>query len=79
MGPEDPFTWEGYLVMMVGQKVPFERSFNPKPEEWDAWRDYHKQLKGLAKAALTMREGLDMIRSDNWRWHPDFYKNAARW
>ncbi|MDF1862024.1 MAG: tryptophan 7-halogenase [Verrucomicrobiales bacterium] len=79
MGPEDPFTWEGYLVMMVGQKVPFERSFNPKPEEWDAWRDYQKQLKSLAKDALTMREGLDMIRSDNWRWHPDFYKNAARW
>lgn len=79
MGPEDPFTWEGYLIMMVGQKVPFERSFDPKPEELDAWRNYQKQLKQTAKEGLSMKEGLKMIRSSNWSWHRDFYPNAARW
>jgi tryptophan halogenase len=79
MGQNDPFTWEGYLVMMVGQKVPFQREYSFSHKEKSAWHDYQKQLKMKAKEAITMRKGLDMIRSPNWGWRPDFYPNAARW
>ena len=79
MGPDDPFTWEGYLVMLVGQKVPFDREFSPNAQELAAWTSYQAQLNQLAVNGLTMREGLDMIRSDNWTWRPDFYQRAARW
>lgn len=79
MGPDDPFTWEGYLVMMVGQKVPFARSFDPEPGELEAWRRFQKNLKESAGQGLTMKEGLEMIRSPHWSWHQDFYKNASRW
>lgn len=79
MGPEDPFTWEGYLVMLVGQQVPFRRKFAPKPQELAVWENYRKQLRQQAAKGLSMREGLDMIRSPNWAWHSDFYPNASRW
>lgn len=79
MGPSDPFTWEGYLVMLVGQKVPFRREFEIAREEKVAWDKQQRRLRSLAKSGLNMRQGLDMIRSDRWQWRPDFYQNACRW
>jgi len=79
MGPNDPFSWEGYLVMLVGQKVPFRRPFQATEAERANWKRYHEDLKNAVSDALTMRESLDMIRSDQWGWHPDFYRNASRW
>lgn len=79
MGPEDPFTWEGYLVMLVGQKVPFRRSFTVGEAERRAWKEQQRRLRETARQGIPMREGLDMIRSDRWRWSPDFYRNASRW
>lgn len=79
MGPDDPFTWEGYLVMLVGQKVPFKRKYSFTHKEKSGWHDYNKKLRTAAKEAITMRKGLDMIRSPNWGWRPDFYPNASHW
>ncbi len=79
IGSNDPFTWEGYLVMLVGQKVPFKREFSFSHKEKRAWHEYRKNLKSAAKEAISMRKGLDMIRSPNWGWRPDFYPKASRW
>lgn len=79
MGADDPFTWEGYLVMFVGQKVPNQSGYSVRIEEKAAWNDFQKQLKQIASQSMTMREGLDMIRSRNWTWKSDFYTNASRW
>lgn len=79
MGPNDPFTWEGYLVMLVGQKVPFRRKYTLDEPTRKQWADHQSRLKEAAREGLTMREGLDMIRSPRWGWRPDFYRNASRW
>lgn len=79
MGPSDPFSWEGYLVMMVGQKVPHEEEHEITPDESAIWGSYISDLRRRATNGYTMRESLDMIRSDAWQWKPDFYPNASPW
>ncbi|MAS94336.1 MAG: hypothetical protein CMO55_14150 [Verrucomicrobiales bacterium] len=79
VGLNDPFSWEGYLIMMVGQKVPFRRHSEPSAAEMEVWRQHLSDISIAAKGGMTMREGLDMIRSDEWRWKPNFYSGASRW
>lgn len=76
----DPFGWDPYLVMLVGQKVPHRMDdYEPAEDESEAWKRYLEQLRHRAKSSMTMREGLDRIRADDWNWNPDFYANASNW
>lgn len=79
MGQNDPFGWEGYLVMMVGQKVSHQEDYTVSSEEDAVWKQYQESMKQRAENAFSMREALDMIRSDGWQWKPDFYPNASPW
>lgn len=79
MGPTDQFNWEGYLVMLVGQKVPHQVDFTPSIEEAKAFEQFRRKILDRAENAFTLREALDIIRSDHWQWHPDFYRKASRW
>ncbi len=79
MGPNDPFSWEGYLVMLVGQKVPHQEEFTPSSQETSDFEQFRRQIMDRTENAFTLREALDIIRSANWQWHPDFYPKASRW
>lgn len=79
MGPHDPFGWEGYLVMLLGQKVPHEQQYNISEPELTTWNQFTGSLKQRSENAFSMREALDIIRSDAWQWKPDFYPNASPW
>lgn len=79
MGWGDPFGWEGYLMMLVGQKVPYKSKVAPTDREVAAWRAHLDQIGTRAATGLTVSEALEMIRSDRWAWKPDFYQNAVRW
>lgn len=79
MGRGDPFGWEGYLMMLVGQKVPFKKEWRPAPSDQRRWEQFRHELAQRAGKGIGMREALDMIRSANWRWRSDFYQNAVRW
>lgn len=79
IGVGDPFGWEGYLVMMVGQKLPFDLASRPSPEDCLKWSEYRQYLEQRAKKAMDQKEALEIIRSPNWKWRPDFYRNASRW
>lgn len=79
MGADDPFSWEGYLAMLVGQKVPHRNSYKPDEQEMGRWQKFMGGLNQSASQALTMSEALSMIRSPNWEWQPDFYQRANRW
>lgn len=79
MGRGDPFGWEGYLVLLVGQAVPW-RNGRPVPEaDALAWRRHLNRLEERAESGLGLQEALDMIRSDRWAWKPDFYAKAVVW
>ncbi len=79
MGPGDPFGWEGYLVMLVGQKVPYKTSHQANRSETALWSSYLTELAQTASNGLSMRQSLDMIRSDRWAWKKDFYPDASPW
>ncbi|MFV2074366.1 MAG: tryptophan 7-halogenase, partial [Thermoanaerobaculales bacterium] len=79
MGPEDPFSWEGYLAMLVGMKVPHRGAHTPNAEEREIWRAYMRQLNQTAANGMSMEEAVRLIRSPNWSWKPDFYPSANRW
>ncbi len=80
MGSNDPFGWEGYLVMLVGQNVPHQREdYVPSETEKLAWRGYMANLHQRAQNGLSMAESVKMIRSPQWGWKPDFYTSASRW
>ena len=80
MGPADPFGWEGYLVMLVGQQVPPKKLWNKLTQaDRQVWETYRSQLSQRAANGMTVTEAVEKIRSPNWGWKPDFYAKAVRW
>ncbi len=60
----DFFTAEGYLVMLLGQQVPFERPVVISPEQQQAWNAYKSNLRAVAADGLTVPEFLDRVRAE---------------
>jgi tryptophan halogenase len=77
--PLDPFGYEGFLTMMVGQKVPYQNDYQPEHKEWQFWNSARAQHFVRAREGYTVRQTLDKIRDPRWRWDPEFYMRAARW
>jgi len=63
------FNIEGYLTMLVGNKVPYEKRYTPTPEEWQRWRAHQAALRQQTANALTVEEALAVIRHPGWRWN----------
>ena len=70
----DVFGYEGWLAMMVGQKVPYRRNFQPDDHERQVWRQLREQNRAQAAVGLTVRQALDVVRSPQWRTRPDFFR-----
>lgn len=72
----DIFGMEGYLALLVGQKVPYRRCYHPSAEESAAWNAIRQNNKNVAVSALTVREALDIVMSPAWTWNPAFFGHA---
>jgi tryptophan halogenase len=66
-GLHSAFGLEGYLVILVGLKVPYAARHTPTPEEWERWRRHQAHNAALASAGLTVEEALQYIRHPAWR------------
>jgi hypothetical protein len=60
------FGFEGYLAMLVGQKVPHAREYEAPPAEKKAWRDRCQSYGIGAQKAMTVGECLAAIRQAGW-------------
>jgi tryptophan halogenase len=65
------FGIEGYLVMLVGQKVPYRLKHQASQEDLMRWNAHRSRHIGVAKNALTVEEALAYVRHPGWRWHGD--------
>jgi tryptophan halogenase len=65
----DTFGIEGYTALLVGQKIPFERKFEPTAAERETWQKWRQRNKQLALGALNVRQSLDKIEAPGWRWN----------
>lgn len=63
------FGFGGYATMLMGQRVPFDRSRNPTDAERTIWEGRRRLNKEAAGRAMTVREVLDRIHAPTWTWH----------
>lgn len=71
--PLDIFGMEGYLTMLVGQKVPYRKTGSPVAAEWQVWNGIRAEHKALAEKALTIPEAFRAIQAPQWQWNPNFF------
>jgi tryptophan halogenase len=62
------FGIEGYLVMLVGNKVPYRNRHAASESELQRINQLRAQNRAAARQGLTVEESLAYIRHPNWRW-----------
>lgn len=63
----DVFGAEGYLSILVGQRVPYRRQAEPSRPEWEAWARWKGECELQGKQGVGMSEYLDRIRRGDLR------------
>jgi tryptophan halogenase len=70
----DVFGFEGYLAMMVGQRVPYRHAPAFDGAERQTFAQIRAHLAAQAASGLTVAEALRVIHhSPDWKVRPDFY------
>ncbi len=62
------FGIEGYLVMLVGNGVPYRARHRPGVQELGIWKRYLAENAANARAAMTVTEALACVRDPRWKW-----------
>jgi tryptophan halogenase len=62
------FGMEGYLAMLVGQKVPYAARHQPQPWEKERWERHQAECAGIARNGYSSNEALARIRQPDWKW-----------
>ena len=52
----DQFKMGGYASMLVGMKVPYQRTHTPSPAELRTWETKRKRFKELATRPMSVKE-----------------------
>ncbi len=68
---ENDFGVEGFLVMLVGNRVPYATRHVISPAERKAWDARRVDFSAKAQAGLTVRETLAYVRHPGWQWNAD--------
>jgi tryptophan halogenase len=66
--PASQFGIEGYLVLLVGNKVPYHNRHTPAAAELQFVNQQRAANRVAASKGLTVQESLACIRHPNWRW-----------
>jgi tryptophan halogenase len=65
------FGIEGFLVMLVGNRVPYQGRHNPTDAERQTWNRYRAAFASQAQAGMDIKEALAYIRQSGWRWYAE--------
>src|SRR6185436_19270652 len=65
------FGIEGFLVMLVGNKVPYRNRHRPTDAEWRVVQQRRAFFNQQAQGALDVRQALAYVKHPDWRWHGD--------
>jgi tryptophan halogenase len=72
--PGDIFGMEGYLSLLVGQKVPYKARYAPSAEEKRLWDSVRSRNRAAAESGVDIPEGLRAVSLPNCRWQPGFFE-----
>jgi tryptophan halogenase len=62
------FGIEGYLVMLIGNQVPYDKSYEIERNEDKTWNHWCAALGSRAKRGIGVKEALEHVRHRNWKW-----------
>ena len=62
------FGIDGYLALLVGQRVPHGKPFTPHPKERELWRRRIQQWELGASRAMSVKQCLAAIRKPGMTW-----------
>jgi tryptophan halogenase len=71
--PDDQFSMDGYLALLVGQRVPYEAAHAPSAAEQYWWNHLVQTNAARARQGIAVNEALRMVRSPAWAW-PTLYE-----
>jgi len=71
------FGLEGFLVMLVGNKVPYRNTYIPTEAERAAIQTMRARNESIARTGYTVREALDIVKHPSWQWHRDVVSQNA--
>ena len=60
------FGFEGYLAMLVGQRVQYNRERKPPAKEMQLWHERTAAFAAEAKGAMNVFDGLRALRMAGW-------------
>jgi hypothetical protein len=64
------------MNMLVGQRVPHQAKFEPSAQELGRWAMFKQQNSHMARQSFSVAEALQEIRSPDWEWDNNFYRNS---
>ena len=64
---------EGYLSLLVGQQVPYRRTYTPDEQAIRTWEGIKLTVRDKVAQAYTVREALQVIRLPYWTWPKGIY------
>lgn len=70
----DIFEIDGYLTILLGLQVPYQRVYEPTPKEWQVAQEIKDAHRKLTHNAFSSEEALAMVRTPGWQWPPDVFK-----
>ena len=76
LGQHDTFGVDGYLCMLVGQRVPHRNPYRPTDPERHLWEAHRVRNRARAEAGYSVPEALALVHSPAWHWNPDFYRSG---
>ncbi len=62
------FGFEGYMTMLLGQRVPTERPVQLTDQDRIDWEAYRAHVRWRAAQALTMRDALELFYRPDFQW-----------
>ncbi len=65
------FGLEGFLVMLVGNKVPFKKRYKVPAKEAELWEQRRAALVQQAAKGIRSEEALAYVKHPGWRWNGD--------
>lgn len=68
---ETDFGMEGYLVMLVGNRVPYSSRHQAAPAETALWNQRRAAYTAEARKAMDIKEALSYVRHPGWSWAGD--------
>jgi tryptophan halogenase len=65
------FGIEGFLVMLVGNRVPYKGRHDATDAERQTWNRHRAAFAAQAQSGMDIREALACIRHPGWRWNAE--------